>query len=120
MKNEVIQKFFEFIWPFPATAERVVRVMAKSGHDAVTSEFVERTAGLGAHEKVRIPQILRAMATMGIVTKAGPGLWISSTVEQEMMNLAQQLAGAANFQERPAYGAIPHHTAMTQQKRPSL
>lgn len=53
MKIDTIQKFFELIWPFPATTERVVRVMAKSGHDAVTSEFVERTAGLGAHEKGR-------------------------------------------------------------------
>ncbi|WP_225072569.1 phospholipase D-like domain-containing protein [Desulfuromonas sp. CSMB_57] len=98
MKNEATQKFFELIWSFPATAERVVRVMAKSGHDAVTSEFVERTAGLGAHEKVRIPQILRAMATVGIVTEVGSGLWNSSAGEQEMINLAVQLAGAANFQ----------------------
>jgi phosphatidylserine/phosphatidylglycerophosphate/cardiolipin synthase-like enzyme len=98
MRNDAIQKFFELIWPYPATAERVVRVMAKSGHDAVTSEFVERSAGLGAHEKVRIPQILRAMATVGIVTEVGPGLWISPAGEQETMNLALQLAGAANFQ----------------------
>lgn len=98
MKNDAIQKFFELIWPFPSTAESVVRVMAKSGHDAVTSEFVERTAGLGAHEKVRIPQILRAMATVGIVTEVGSGLWISSAGEQEMMSLTLQLAGAANFQ----------------------
>jgi len=99
MKNEAIQKFFELIWPYPSTAERVVRVMARSGLDAVTSEFVERTAGLGAHQKVRIPQILRAMATVGVVTEVGPGLWISSAGEQEMTNLALQLAGATNFQQ---------------------
>lgn len=98
MKNEAIQKFFELTWPYPSTAERVVRVMVKSGHDAITSEFIERTAGLGAHEKVRIPQMLRAMVTVGIVTEIGPGLWISSVGEQEMMNIALQLAGAANFQ----------------------
>jgi len=98
MKDDAIQKFFELIWPFPASAERVVRLMAKSGQNAVTSEFVERTAGLGAHEKVRIPQILRAMAAAGLVTEVGSGLWISSVGEQEMMNLALQLAGAANFQ----------------------
>lgn len=98
MKSDSIQKFFELIWPFPSTAERVVQVMAKSGHDAVTSEFVERTAGLGAHEKVRIPQILRAMVTVEIVTEIGPNLWISSAGEQEMMNLVLQLSGATNFQ----------------------
>lgn len=98
MRSGAIQKFFELIWPFPATAERVVRVMARSGHEAVTSEFVERTAGLGAHEKVRVSQVLRAMATVGIVTEVGPGLWISSAGEQEMLSLAVQLAGAANFQ----------------------
>lgn len=98
MKNDVIQKFFGLIWPFPATTERVVWVMAKSGHNAVTSEFVERTADLGVHEKVRIPQILRAMAEVGFVTEVGTNLWILSAEDQEMMNLAQQLAGAANFQ----------------------
>lgn len=98
MKNDAIRKFFALIWPFPATAEKIVRVMAKSGYDAVTSEFVERTAGLGAHEKVRIPQILRAMATVGILNEVGQSLWISSAGEQEMINLAMQLAGAANFQ----------------------
>jgi len=99
MKNETIQKFFELIWPFPASTERVVRVMAKSGQHAVTSEFIERTAGLGAHEKVRIPQILRAMAAVGIIAKAGSGLWISALEEQEMLNLALQLTGATNFQQ---------------------
>ena len=84
MKNDVTQKFFELIWPFPSTAERIVRVMAKSGHKAVTSEFVERTAGLGVHEMVRIPQILRAMATVKIVNEVRTGLWISSLEEQEM------------------------------------
>ncbi|MEN6489797.1 MAG: phospholipase D-like domain-containing protein [Smithella sp.] len=98
MKNDVIQKFFELVWPFPATAERIVRVMAESGHKTVTSEFVERTAGLCVHEMVRIPQILRAMATVGIISEVGLGLWISSAGEQEMMNLALQLAGAAKFQ----------------------
>lgn len=99
MKNDVAQKFFELIWPFPATAERIVRVMAKSGHKAVTSEFVERTAGLGVHEIVRIPKILRAMATVGIISEVGLGLWISSAGEQEMINLSLQLAGAANYQQ---------------------
>ncbi len=98
MKSDAIQKFFELIWPFPTTAERVVRVMEKSGHEAITSEFIERTAGLGAHEKVRIPQILRAMVTVGIVIEVGTNLWILSAEEQEMMTLAQQLAGAAKFQ----------------------
>jgi len=98
MNNDVIKKFFELIWPIPATAESVVRVMAKSGHEAVTSEFIERSTDLGSHEKVRIPQILRAMATVGIVTEVEPGLWISSTPEQDMVNLALQLAGAAHFQ----------------------
>ena len=98
MKNDVIQRFFELIWPFPATAERVVRVMAKSGHGAVTSEFVERTASLGAHEKVRIPQILRAMSTVGIVSEVGPDLWISAVEERALLNLAIQLAGAINSQ----------------------
>lgn len=93
-----MQKFFALIWPFPATAEKIVRVMAKSGHNAVTSEFIERTAGVGAHEKVRIPQIMYALATAGIVKEAGPGLWVSTEVEQEMMNLALQLAGATTFQ----------------------
>jgi len=98
MKNDIIQQFFELIWPIPAIAEKIVRVMAESGHDAVTSEFVERTADLGVHEKVRIPQILRAMAEVGIVIEVGTNLWVLSAEEQEMMNLAQQLAGAAMSQ----------------------
>lgn len=99
MKYDTIQRFFELIWLFPASAERVVRVMAKSGQHAVTSEFIERTAGLGAHEKVRIPHILRAMSAVGIVTEVGSSLWISAIEEQELLNLALQLAGAANFQQ---------------------
>lgn len=98
MKIDDIQKFFELIWPFPASSERVVRVLAKSGRNAVTSEFIERTAGLGAHEKVRIPQVLHAMATVGFLVEIGPNLWISSVEVQEMMNLALQLEGATNFQ----------------------
>jgi hypothetical protein len=37
MKSDAIQKFFELILPFPATAERVMWVMAKSGHDDITN-----------------------------------------------------------------------------------
>ena len=98
MKNEAIQKFFGLIWPFPASAERVVRVLAKSGQNAVSTEFIERAAGLGTHEAVRIPQILRAMAVMGIVLEVGPGLWVSTIEAQELSEVAQQLAGAANSQ----------------------
>lgn len=98
MKHDTIQRFFELIWPFPTSAERIVRVMAKSGQDTVSSEFIERTAGLGAHEKVRIPHILRAMLATGIVTEVNSSLWMSAVEEQEMLHLAQQLAGAANYQ----------------------
>lgn len=98
MKNDTIRRFFELIWPLPASAERVAWVLAKSGQNAVTTEFIERAAGLGAHETVRVPQILRAMLGTGIVAQVGSGLWISAIDEQEMLNLALQLSGAANFQ----------------------
>ena len=98
MKDNTVQKLFELIWPFPATTEKIVRVMAESGHNVVTSEFIEKTAGLGIHENVRISSILPSMAAVGILAEAGPNRRISAIEEHEMMNLAQQLAGASHFQ----------------------
>lgn len=98
MKNDTIQQFFELTWPYSASAERVVRLMARSGHRAVSTEFVERSAGLSSHEIVRIPQILRAMVSVGLLNDAGPGLWVSTVESTTLQELAQQLAGAANYQ----------------------
>lgn len=99
MKNESVHKLFELVWPYPASAERVVRVMARSGHQAVSTEFVERSAGLSSHEAVRIPQILQEMASVGLLKDAGSGLWVSTVESTKLLELAQQLAGAANYQQ---------------------
>ncbi|WP_162604592.1 phospholipase D-like domain-containing protein [Geomonas edaphica] len=98
MKEGTIEKFFELIWPYPASAGNVVRVLAKSGHNAVSAQFIERSADLGMHEAVRIPHILNSMAAVGMIDETGPGWWVATVEPQDLLALAQQLTGAAIYQ----------------------
>lgn len=98
MKGDVIDTFFQLIRRFPSSAERVVTVLANSGAKPIPYEFIGRTAGLGAHEKVRLPEILNAMARSNIASEVAPGFWVSNVPERQLRDLALQLLGAATYQ----------------------